>query len=67
MQSFSVGEIYVNIHNTIRIGCSKVKARLHFNLHVYIYMEDDPCGRSMWMIFRCGFGIEVVLHILHIT
>ena len=32
---FSVGERFVNIHHTrIRIGCSKLKAHLHFNLHV---------------------------------
>ena len=44
----------MNIHHTrIRIGCSKLKAHLHFNLHV----EDDPSC-------RCGFGIEDPYHFL---
>ena len=52
MPWFSVGERFVNIHHTrIRIGCSKLKAHLHFNLHV----EDDPSC-------RCGFGIEDPYH-----
>ena len=54
MPWFSVGERFVNIHHTrIRIGCSKLKAHLHFNLHV----EDDPSC-------RCGFGIEDPYHFL---
>ena len=52
MPWFSVGERFVNIHHTkIRIGCSKLKAHLHFNLHV----EDDPSC-------RCGLGLKT-----HIT
>ena len=44
----------MNIHHTkIRIGCSKLKAHIHFNLHV----EDDPSC-------RCGFGIEDPYHFL---
>ena len=54
MPWFSVGERFVHIHHTrIRIGCSKLKAHLHFNLHV----EDDPSC-------RCGFGIENPYHFL---
>ena len=54
MPWFSVGERFVNIHHMrIRIGCSKLKAHLHFNLHV----EDDPSC-------RCGFGIEDPYHFL---
>ena len=54
MPWFTVGERFVNIHHTrIRIGCSKLKAHLHFNLHV----EDDPSC-------RCGFGIEDPYHFL---
>ena len=54
MPWFSVGERFVNIHHTrIRIGCSKLKGHLHFNLHV----EDDPSC-------RCGFGIEDPYHFL---
>ena len=52
MPWFSVSERFVNIHHTrIRIGCSKLKAHLHFNLHV----EDDPSC-------RCGSGIEDPYH-----
>ena len=51
---FSVGELFVNIHHTrIRIGCSKLKAHLHFDLH----LEDDPSCR-----YR--FGIEDPYHFL---
>ena len=56
MPWFSVGERFVNIHHTrICIGCSKLKAHLHFNLHA----EDDPSC-------RCGFGIEDPYHFLFI-
>ena len=35
MPWFRTGERFVHIHHTrIRIGCSKLKAHLHFNLHV---------------------------------
>ena len=36
---FSIGERFINIHHSrIRLGCSKLKAYLHFELHV----EDSP-------------------------
>jgi hypothetical protein len=49
---FSVGDRFSNIHHArLRIGCSKLKAHLHFNL----FVEDDPsCG--------CGFEIEDPYH-----
>ena len=54
MPWFSVGDRIVNIHYTrIRIGCSKLKAHLHFNLHV----QDDPSC-------RCVFRIEDPYHFL---
>ena len=54
MPWFSVGKRFVNIHHTrIHIGCSELKAHLHYNLHV----EDDPSC-------RCGFGIEDPYHFL---
>ena len=43
----------LQIKHQIRTGCSKLKAHLHFNLHV----EDDPSC-------RCGFGIEDPYHFL---
>ena len=42
---FNTGNIFLNIHHTnIRLGCSKLKSDLHFNL----FVEDDPfctCNR----------------------
>ena len=36
---FSMGERFINIHHSrIRLGCIKLKAHLHFELHV----EDSP-------------------------
>ena len=51
MPWFSVGERFVNIHHArICIGCSKLKAHLHFNLHV----EDDPSCRLIHMPLVCS-------------
>lgn len=51
---FGVGERYYNVHHTrLRLGCSKLNAHLHYNLHV----EDDPSC-------RCGHGIEDTYHYL---
>ena len=49
---FGVGERYYNVHHArLRLGCSKLKAHLHFNLHV----EDDPSC-------RCGHTSEDAYH-----
>jgi len=49
---FRVGDRFSNIHHArLRIGSSKLKAHLHFNL----FVEDDPsCS--------CGFEIEDPYH-----
>ncbi len=53
---FNFGGRFLNIHHTrMRLGCSKLKAHLHFDLHV----EDDPSC-------RCGQGVEDPFHFLFV-
>ena len=53
---FNTGNIFINIHHTrIRLGCSKLKSNLPFNL----FVEDDP-------FCTCDRVIEDAYHYLFI-
>ena len=57
---FSTGSRFLNIHHTrIRLGCSKLKSSLHFNL----FVEDDPfctCDRVIEDAYHYFSYVQII-------